>query len=77
MTPSGIEPATFQFLAQHLNHFKEITVLKSFIWAEYVLGSPAMIYGEEVSLRAGRSWNVSSIPGRAIHFSVFQNVQNA
>ena len=36
-----------------------------------------MIYGEEVSLRAGRSWNRASISGRAIHFSLFQNVQNA
>jgi len=36
-----------------------------------------MINGEEVNLRAGRSWNRASIPGRAIQFSPFQNVQNA
>lgn len=36
-----------------------------------------MIYGEEVSLRAGGPWNRASIPGRTIHFSLFQNVQNA
>lgn len=42
-----------------------------------MLGSPAMIYGEEVSLRPGGPLNRASIPGRAIHFSPFQNVQNA
>jgi len=36
-----------------------------------------MIYGEEFGLRAGGPWNRASIPGRAIHFSLFQKVQNA
>jgi hypothetical protein len=36
-----------------------------------------MIYGEEVNLRHGGSWNRASIPGRAVHFSLFQKVQNA
>ena len=30
MTPAGIEPATFQFVAQHLNHCA--TAVPTFIW---------------------------------------------
>ena len=36
-----------------------------------------MKYGEEVGLRVGGTWNRASNPGRAIHFSVFQKVQNS
>jgi len=33
MTPSGIEPATFQYVAQQV----QITVMKTFKWCNYFL----------------------------------------
>jgi hypothetical protein len=54
MTPSGIEPVTFQFVAQHLNHcatavpwsFMYITKNKGTEinpWGTYILLSPNLI----------------------------------
>ena len=39
MTPAGIEPATFRFVAQHLNHCATAILEKKREYQEYFLGS--------------------------------------
>jgi hypothetical protein len=36
MTPSGIQPATFQFVAQHLNHCATVVLYNTQIQVEYM-----------------------------------------
>jgi hypothetical protein len=71
MTPSGIEPATFRFVAQHLNHFSPSATLKLYKkvkvkWSRYRPGVAQRV-GRVIALLfhdrgTGRGWVVSSTP---------------
>ena len=63
MIPAGIEPATFRFVAQHLNH---CTTAVPFYWCNYILYSrlKAGTVIRYLLSRLGRT-NQSSILGRS------------
>jgi hypothetical protein len=39
MTPSGIKPATFRFVAQYLNHCATISGLQLYVYVQYINNS--------------------------------------
>jgi hypothetical protein len=69
MTPSGIEPATFRFVAQYLNHCATIsgplkpqkTLMKTRIILHHTVALLALLYGSENwTIKARRKKNNTS-----------------
>ena len=55
MTPAGIEPATFRFVAQHLNHFATAVPIRIIGTYQYTLRN--IIEEEDLIYRAAEARN--------------------